>query len=306
MNDESVLQALHIDDIRKSKKMTVEELCDNIIDSRQFRRYKTGEYTMPFNNLVLFCEKLDISLNDFFYSMLQKDRRDYNKLAEIYDLCNEGNYRDAKAKLDLIKSINRFDSQNRKFYEFIRLSINYYLNYSSKKDILFELRERSSYSQLKKRTAFDFNDVLYLNLISIIENELDFKDSFDLLNRILCSSEQVYLSSENKHIFPMIYSNLASFYGDSKMIDKALKTSQEGINYCLTYKLFDCLPNLYYIEMLCHQFFGNDQKCFTSAVACISTCITSRDNQSLELYSNLIEKDLGVDPFSLFNRTHLT
>ena len=39
--------ALHIDDLRISKGLTVHELCDGICDDSTYRRYKTGKKDIP-------------------------------------------------------------------------------------------------------------------------------------------------------------------------------------------------------------------------------------------------------------------
>jgi hypothetical protein len=121
-----------------------------------------------------------------------------------------------------------------------------------------------------------------------------------ILEKILKSDEKIYISSENKHILPPIYANLSIFLGKLGKIEDSLNMSQTGIKFCIHHQTSNSLSNLYYTEMFSHHLQGNLEKSYSSAIKCISNCISSENHKDLIFYINLIEKDLGVNPFSLF------
>lgn len=304
MKLESMLQAQHLDDIRINKNVTIEDLCDGITDSRQFRRYKSGYSDLPFSKLKAFCDKLKISLNDFYYSLLQKDRKIYSKLAEIYDTCQASDYDEAQEKLNRFSNANGLDNQNKKFYDFLNLYLNYHFGRTSTIDTIAKLKSKCSYEKLKKQKVFDFIDILYINLIMITETNIGINKSVNLLESILRTSDYIYISSENKHILPPIYANLAIYYGQQGNTKKSLALAEEAIMFCRHHSILDSLPSLYYSKTLCYKDLGDTPTCYKAAIECISACLVLGNNQDINLYRNLITKDLGMDPISLFSRVY--
>lgn len=301
MNNESLIQAHHLDDIRNHKKITVEELCDGICNDRTYRRYISGSSILPFSKLKEFCNKLDISISDFFYSLSQKDRKVYSLLANLYDLLITKKNQKAKKEFQSFKYKNQLDSQNLRFYNYIGIRLNYNNEDTNEQSTLQLLKKQCNYDAFHNRTAFDFVDILILHLISQIENKSKVTTAMEVLQNILVSDESIYISSENKYILPPIYANVSIMLGRLGRIQESLKLSKLGIEFCKYYKISDSLSNLYYTEMLGHQAQGQQEKTYISAVKCISNCISSDNTVNLNQYIKLIQDDLGVNPFQLFN-----
>jgi len=302
MNNESILQAQHLDDIRNHKKVTVEELCDGICNDRTYRRYVSGFSVLPFTKLKKFCNKLEISISDFFYSLSQKDRKVYSSLANIYDLLISKDFETSKKAFEKFKYRNQLDSQNLRFYNYIEIRLNYDSEFTSEQSTFQLLRTQCKYDTLNKKAAFDFVDILYLHLISQIEIKSKITCAMEMLENILISDESIYISSENKYILTPIYANIAIMFGNLGRIQESLHLSQLGIKFCKHYQISDSLSNLYYTEMLCHLHQGEQEKTFASAVKCLANCISSGEPDDLNIYINLIQGDLGINPFLLFNR----
>lgn len=301
MIGDSKKQAYHLDDLRMNKNFTVEDLCDGICTDRQYRRYVSGYSVLPFTKLKHFCNKLNISISDFFYSLSEKDRMVYSSIADIYSKIISGDIKTAKYDYEHFKYKNTLEEQNERFFYYIGIRINY--DYEQTNDIttLYLLKKHCNYQKTSKNNAFDFVDILYLHLISQIEIKSKTTNAMEVLEKILNSDEKIYISSENKHIFPPIYANLSIILGKLGKIMDSLKMSQNGIKFCIHHQIFKSLSSLYYTEMYSHHLLGNAEKSYSSAIKCISSCISSENHKDLVFYIDLIEKDLGVNPITLFS-----
>lgn len=188
------------------------------------------------------------------------------------------------------------------FYNYIEIRLNYKSEFTNEQSTFQLLRTQCKYDTLNKKTAFDFVDILLLHLISQIEVKSKVTCAMEMLENILISDESIYISSENKYILPPIYANVAIMSGNLGRLKKSMNISKLGIKFCKYYQISDSLSNLYYTEMLCHLHQGEQEKIFISAVKCLANCISSGDSADLNIYINLIEGDLGINPFLLFNR----
>ena len=69
--------ALHIDDLRISKGLTVHELCEGICDDSTYRRYKTGKKDIPIYKIKMFCDKLELDWDEFLSNTMSKTSVEY-------------------------------------------------------------------------------------------------------------------------------------------------------------------------------------------------------------------------------------
>ena len=296
--DLSMLQANHLDEIRVQKVMTVEDLCDGICTDRQYRRYLSGDSILSYGQLVKFCDKLNIGINDFYYSLGQKDRYTFKQLEEVYQLIYAKKFDESYESLKAIdKTI--LDSSNTRFYNYILLRLKFEKHIFNENDVMKEIHENNIYDNLKKSNIYDFVDILYLNLISNIELRNEHSDAFEILIKILRSDEDIYISTENKFLLPPIYSNLSQQLGQKKRYAESFELAQDGIAFCLKHSSSDALRKLYYIEMLGYQKQHNEREMYKSAVKCISACLSTKISD-LAPYRRFITEEIGIDPFELF------
>lgn len=89
--------------------------------------------------------------------------------------------------------------------------------------------------------------------------------------------------------------------GNLGRITESLEIAKLGIMFCKYHQISNSLSNLYYAEMLGHLHQGEQEKTFLSAVKCLANCISSGNSVDLNIYVNLIQGDLGINPFLLFN-----
>lgn len=93
----------HVDNLRRKKKMTVEELCFGICSDRQYRRLLSGEQNISDFKIDQFCNMLGISIKDFYYSASEKDKFEYRRIAILYTNLNNSDFEQYLSNLKLFK-----------------------------------------------------------------------------------------------------------------------------------------------------------------------------------------------------------
>ncbi len=299
--DQSLLQSYHLDNIRIKRGMTVEHLTEGICTDRQYRRYVSGDSILRLDMLNKFCDKLNIGINDFFYSLVQKDHLIYTELVSAYRALNNKNFDQC---IDILKEIDvdSLDLSNKNFYDFIYLKLQHEKKVISDINVMSKLIESKIYENLFKTEIYDFIDILYIHLISQIEVKTKKKDAFNLLIKLLDVPEHIYISTENKFMLPPIFANTSIILGRLNEVDESLAIATRGIEFCLNHKLSHALPNLYYVQMLGFRATNRKEEMYVSAVKCLSSCIAT-DMNLYQTFYDLIKKDLGIDPSQLF--THI-
>ncbi len=301
--EQSLLQSYHLDNIRIKRGMTVEQLTEGICTDRQYRRYVSGDSVLRLDMLNKFCDKLNIGINDFFYSLVQKDHLVYTDLVAAYRALNNNQF---DLCIDILKKINvdLLDLSNKNFYDFIYLKLQHVKKELSDINVMSKLIESNIYDNLFKTEIYDFIDILYIDLISQIEVKTKKKDAFNLLVKLLNAPEDMYISTENKFLLPPIFANTSIILGRLNEIDESLAVAKRGIEFCLNQKLSHALPNLYYVEMLGYRANDRKEEMYVSAVKCLSSCIAN--NMHLyKIFYDLIKSDLGIDPLDLFKHVNL-
>ena len=304
MVSNQIYLSYHLDNLRKQKGYCVEEFVFGICSDRQYRRYISGENLIPSNNISKFCNKLDISLSDFFYSLNQKDRYDYKKLSNIYQLLIKNNMNDAYKLLSDIQSPELFDQQNYKFFKYLMIRINYELGKTNINEMFRCVYKIINLNHLQLANLYSFVDILFLHLMCRHEVNYGQYDTLHTLEKILKSDESIYISSENKTILPPIYANVSSYLGKLGFIKESLSLAITGLRYCQDNNLTDSLPHLYYSKMLGYLNTNKYESAQLSAIECLSACVST--NKKLYVtYYELIKNDLGLEPNKLFTNNNL-
>ena len=293
----------HLDDLRKQKKITIKELCEGICDERSYRRYLSGERELKQEFLSKFCVRLGISINDFYYSFMERDKFEYETVANMYDLLLQKDYN----KLNIVvknnlkkKYTNAFNS---KFLNYIHVrflvendKINPYDAYDRYSSIV-------NYPTCKKSNIFDFADILTLLRIADLESGFKKKrtTAINLLYRILKNREVRFLTFDNKYMMANLYGDLAILFGRLGKIESSFDIATEGIKYSLSIGNNDALTQLYYASSLCSYKMGNKNQAYIDAARCIATIISRKDDHRYKLYVQLFKDDFGVDEKTLLN-----
>ena len=279
--------------------MTVEELCDGICGDRQYRKYLSGDTNISEKRLMEFVNKLGISARDFYYSLYDKDRYDFNEIKNLYIKLEHKNYTDFTSTLDSLSKQEDLSLHNQRFLTFIQTK--YLLD---KKDIL-ETTAVSRFSKICEyprcidKNVFDFVDIISLHLIAQLEYKTGKTGSIDLLLRILKDRNIMYLTSDTESILPSIYSNVSIILGRLGRIEEWISLATEGVNFCIANDYGKSLTRLYYSLSMAHKQLNNGTLAEHYAALCYSNAIARNNPSEAQQFFKLQEKDFHKDPFRM-------
>ena len=298
----------HLDNLRRSKKITVEFFCEGICSDRQYRRLLSGEQNVSDQKIADFCNKLGISTIDFYYSANEKDKYEYSKIVKLYNHLSIAEYEKLQIDYDKVKKERLVNNQNKRFLSFCLLKYQYLTRNIQDRDCIKDLSALCDYPKCLHHKTFDFVDIISLEIIAEIEVKNDIQDALTLLSKILTSKDMIYISSESRHILPNIFGTVSILLSRLKLHDESLQTTNSGINYSILHSDFSTLTHLYYAKAYTLLQMNQIKSAQIAAMKCLSNAISRGVISEYEIFYNLIEKNFNIDPISLFQicRSDLT
>lgn len=300
MNDIAVLYAYHIDELRRSSKIKVSDFCDGICSDRQYRRYISGAQIITQKNINLFCDKLELSTSDFFNSFYIHDKKEYQRVFILYNSINNGNLESARNIIDDFVNYKFLNIQNNRWFDYCKIKVNHLSGKITIYNALDDYKVLVDYPKCIEKKIFDFVDILIIMNIAYIENELGTKKALFFLYKTLIENKIVYVSSDSRHIMPAIYAGIARILASHDEVVECEKISSKGINYCLKINDIHVLPHLYFFKAASLKKLGNINKAMIEAKKCLACVITKDNKREIEIFYDLIWKELRIKPYDLF------
>ena len=281
----------HLDTIRKKKNITIEKLCKDICNVRQYSKYKSGENSISEIRLVQLLESMNVSTRDFYFTLHEKDNEDFNRIKKIYSSITNENYIDAKEMLDAGINEPYLSIQNTRLFEYCRIR---YL-YDSKKNLpLYTvdlLKKQINIKNISKTKIFDYVDILFLLLLAKIEVTVNKTETLDILIKILKNPEMLYFSPEKRDLIAPMYSNVCVMLGKLGRYEEMLVINSLGIDFCKNYSFSRSLTKLYE----CRAITLNDLERFSETEEFIVKCYANSlandtEDMAKKLYIKLVKK----------------
>lgn len=299
--------AQHIDDLRAQKKVTITDLCTNVCSRRSYLRYVNGERPLPNDTLYKFCEKLKISPNDFYFSFLSNDQKEFQDILGLYDLIVQKEH--STLKVELKKRLNSMDQLNalsKKVLEYINTRYLLETKQITRLHAIDLMNKIINYPECLKGTLFDFGDVLCLIKLSDLQSNNEHQENIlSLLENILIDDSFRFISPETRMIMPDLYATLAISFGRLDKLDKCLTVAEIGIKQSIESGVNNALTQLYYAKALSLLKTGRVNEGMVYAGKCLSNTITRNDKRRLKLYKQLLLDDFKVDPYELIKHAML-
>lgn len=275
--------------------MTIEEFCFNIVDVRTFHRYKTGERLLKHSKIKEFCDKLRISVNDFYYSASKQDIYEFKKINELYKLIQKRMFEEFYEKAQDMYMPSIVEEQNKRFFNYCYAKADYEMQNENESNIMMVLKKIANYPACLGQNVFDFVTLVSLQLIAEIEIKNDVDIALLKLIDILSNVEIMYTSSETNTILPCVYSNVAIFLLRRHRFDDCLKISKRGVEYSIEHFDMSGLAHLYYCKSISSLKLGLINDSEECAKLCLMTALVKNNSYELEMFKKALTKDFGFD-----------
>lgn len=294
--------ALHLDKVRKSYKITVEQLCEGICMPRQFRRYKSGINNLPYDKLIMFCENIGIPLEDFFYSYKEKSTQEYKDVLAMYRLIRNNQF-DEYLQSDYISLRSSLTNvTNIKWIDYCTEKALYAKHRKHRLAVLDTITNILDYPNCLIKDAFDFVDILYLVFIAELEILSNQTKALDRLKEILTNPKMMYLSIEKSSMYASIYANVALLLCRQHKYVESLEVANQGITYSISHNHINALAHLRYVRSYSLKMLGQITEAEKEAIKCVMTTIALDHLTSTKLFYKELKDDFNLDPYDLISK----
>ena len=240
-----------IDELRQERKMTREDLCEDIMSVRNYQRFVAEEVNVSNDKLSKLIDKL--SLDYFTVREISRHRGEgkYTKIHAVYQLMQSNSDQQAYDDLKKIKR-NAIDSEYMTlFYDYLKIDLERQLKIISQEDAVEQLKELIDYPNILEYEVLNFIELNILVILNLHYSKLEDDTIAQFLYQFLLE-DNLHEKGLNESFLPSLYSSTAQSLGTFTRYEQALEISNKGIEECMKLKMFTTLHQLFFFKALAH------------------------------------------------------
>lgn len=235
-----------IKELRELLGITQSDLCRNICSQAQISKIEKGAVIPLSSTLFLICERLGISVNDF-YEACKNKRVDYTKevFKQVRKYIRARNYQEVMNIINIEKNGPAFQSNEGKQFLLWHEGICTYHLYKNKKKAIELLKEALRMSNTAQN-AYSMREIEILNSIGIIYDDSgEFNKAENVLSEALEGFNKISFKGDIQVKIKLLY-NLSKSLTNSKKFNKSLVQNELGESLCIENDLIYLLGEHYF------------------------------------------------------------
>lgn len=286
-----------IDEIRLERKLTREDLCDEIMSVRNYQRFVSEEVNVSNDKLSKLVDRLSL---DYFtlreiYTHRSEDK--YSKLHNVYHLMQANSDKKAYEQLKKINSSQIDSGFMLLFYNYLKLDLERQLGITPIEESLDLLSNLIDYPNVLNFEVLNF---IELNVLAILNRYFTRKEDStiaDFLYKFLIDEE---LSRKGivASFLPSLYTTVAQSFGSFREYKKVLEVCDKGIKECMKLQMFNGLYHLFYFKALSHKQLGQEEDSIKTQQRFITLLHTLNEedkiNELLPLFTQHFKKEIDL------------
>lgn len=286
--------AHYFDMLRSSRNLTQEELTDDIISLRQFRRYLNGEYMIPQNIFNQLAKRLGFKPEHLVLEFESTKLRETELVNKFHNAVVNHDDETYKTLLQTINSNHFFENNNRLIYEHTVMLHDYFNGAISQLNFINKIKDLVDYDSIYEKSILSSTEVIILSSIIPIKNFPEKEKVITLLENFLAKQKGI-VSGHNDRIILLCLYYLADYYGINGQFNKVIDLCQKGIQICNYLKFSYLLEDFYYYSALAYYAL-NDKYNYENMVFKCYCIIHAEDNHHKKIkYYDLIERDFCIN-----------
>lgn len=295
----------YIDELRRLSNIKVIDFCDGVCNPRTYRKYLSGDITMSQDKLIGFCDKLNITLNEFYQSYARSDQEE---LQAVYSLLAKIRLKEYKKARQLMQDLDKRHFTNRRakqLYDYCIILYNFKNNNMHDAYAHDTFSNLINYPDMLTKNMFDIVDLLTLTQLSITESKIDKHQALNMLIELLTDRSKLYISASDRYYLPTMYAYVANVLGRMKYIEQSLAMSELGIQYSLHIKDLRELEHLYYYHALSLHKTNHPEEALEYARKAIMSALIKNKTDYINRLITIMEKDFDVSRDTLLQLSDL-
>ena len=241
-----------IDEIRQERKLSREDLCDDIMSIRNYQRFINEEVNLSNDKLSRLIDRLNL---DYFtlreiYTHRSVDK--YSQLHRIYRLMMANSDKEAYEELKKVSPKGIESAYMQLFYDYIKLDLERQLGVIPYEEAIAQLQELIDFPNV---LDFEVLNFIELNVLAILNQYYTKKEDDKIANFLYNFINKEDLSDKGimASFLPGLYSSTAQAFGSLGRYEQALEISEMGIKQCMKLQMFNNLYHLMYFKALSLQ-----------------------------------------------------
>lgn len=238
-----------IDDLRQERKMTREDLCEEIMSVRNYQRFVAEEVNVSNDKLGKLIDKL--SLDYFTVREISRHRGEgkYTKIHHVYQLMQSNSDQQAYDELQKIDRSNIESEYMTTFYDYLKIDLERQLHIITQEDAVIQLQELIQYPNILEFEVLNFIELNILVILNLHFSKLEDDTILQFLYQFLLT-DNLEQKGLNESFLPSLYSSTAQSLGTFTRYEQALEISEKGIEECMKLKMFTTLHQLFFFKAL--------------------------------------------------------
>ena len=283
-----------IDELRQERKMTREDLCEDIMSVRNYQRFVAEEVNVSNDKLGKLIDKL--SLDYFTVREISRHRGEgkYTKIHAVYQLMQSNADQQAYEDLQKIKR-NSIDSEYMKlFYDYLKIDLERQLKIISQEEAVEALKSLIDYPNILEYEVLNFIELNILVILNLHFSKLEDDTIAQFLYKLLLE-ENLQEKGLNESFLPSLYSSTAQSLGTFTRYEQALEISDKGIEECMKLKMFTTLHQLFFFKALAHHKLNQDKNKIDTLKRLYTLLYTLDEEEKSKEYFETIKTVFNID-----------
>lgn len=287
-----------IDEIRQERKMSREDLCDEIMSVRNYQRFISEEVNVSNDKLNKLVDRLNL---DFFtvseiFRYRSQDR--YSQLHHVYHLMQSNSDREAYEELKKIKFKEIESSYTELFYNYLKLDLERQLGITPIENSLEELQELIDYPNILEYEVLNF---IELNVLVILNTHFSKKEDHTVANFLykFLLDDKLNAKGILTSFLPALYSSTAQSLGTFMEYDKALQIANKGLEECKKLQMYNSMHNLLFYKAVALLKLDKEKEALETVKRLYSLLYTlnepDKDNEYFPILERVFGKKINIE-----------
>lgn len=241
-----------LDDLRQTKKLSMESYIDGIVSLRQYKRYLYGTSEMPYKIFLKLSDRLGWNPMNILYELDQKKVSQLQRLDTFYNHVVSYQF-DAASKLaEQLKKETFIDPTFETYFRIGLLLMEYWKSPTNPVSYATRCAELIDYPAILKNEVLNPIELLALSILMTFVQGSEKDDIISKLEQVITSSSFHFLGKDF-YVVQFIHVKLAKEYGIRKQNEQVIKICLKAVEYAkLNYSYFN-LDYLYYYLALAYR-----------------------------------------------------